>query len=150
MTAITRIQVETILVRRTKELLEHVGLSAAHDLGTNDDLNEPMRVALADLEIAATDVLAVSDTDLAGVADSDHNALFDLCELGMLMIIANKMTEVNERRGPISDSFSDLPERVAERIKVLAETISNKYGIGGDSSLNIGVIDLSISATLPS
>ena len=125
-------------------------MSAAHDLGTNDDLNEPIRTALADLEIVAVDVLAVSDTDLAGVADEDHNALFDLCEFNVLRIVANKMTEVDERRGPISDSYSDLPERVAERIAALAKEINDKYGIGGDSSPNVGVIDLSISATLPS
>lgn len=149
MAALTRIQVETILVGRTYDLLSHVNLSTAHDLGTNDDLNEPIRVALADLEIIAADVLAVTDTDLAGVADADHNTLFDLCELAMLTTVLNKMTEVNERRGPISDSFSQLPERVAKRIMTLTKAISDKYGIGGDSSLTIGVIDLAISATLP-
>ena len=137
--AITRANVESMLIRRVGQLFSLIGLDGTTVDGTNVDLNDPIASALLRLDYAVADITVVADIDLAAVSTDDYQAVLDLAELRALESWLGNNTLVNFRLGPRSESFSDLLKTTEARVARLKEYIPVRYGLE-ETSLTIGRI----------
>jgi len=128
--AITRINVETILVARVGALMTEANLDGVTVDGTNTDLNDPIGVALREMGESVADISDVADADLSGVAEADYNELLDRAELRTLESIEGNYTLVDITTGPRSERLSQLMASTQIRKQQLMDRIEAQYGIG--------------------
>ncbi|KPK91511.1 MAG: hypothetical protein AMJ88_13465 [Anaerolineae bacterium SM23_ 63] len=128
---ITRTNVETIIVARVGALmrLEGIDLDGTTVDGTNEDLNDPIGVALRSMGESVADISSVSDADLEVVAEADFNELLDRTELRTLETIESNFKLVDISTGPRSEKFSQMISFVQARKKQLIDRIEKEYGI---------------------
>lgn len=127
--AITRVNVETVLVARLGALMEEAGL-AVTILGANADLNDPICVALRKMGESVADISDVADADLDGVAEADYNELLDRAELRTLETIEGNYVLVDITTGPRSEKLSQLMASTQVRKTQLLDKIREEYGVG--------------------
>lgn len=139
--ALTRANVEAILIRRVGKLLTAADLNGTTMDGMNADLNDPIGYAVRRLGGTVASVVQVVDADLAGIASDDYDQLFDLAELRTLETIAGNLDDVDITLGPRSESLSQLASQVDKRIEKLAEKVQRIYGVDV-GTLSAGVIGL--------
>lgn len=139
--ALTRANVENVLIRRCGKKMTAAGLDGTTVLGSNLDLNDPIAEALLTMEQSIGNVASVSDADLAGVASEDYGQLFDLAELRVLKSIAGNLDVVDFSLGPRRESLSQLSAQVEQAITRLEKAIQVKYGIGL-GTLNADIVSL--------
>lgn len=139
--ALTRANVEAILIRRVGKLLTAADLNGTTMDGMNADLNDPIGYAVRRLGGTVASVVQVVDADLAGIASDDYDQLFDLAELRTLETIAGNLDDVDITLGPRSESLSQLASQVDKRIEKLAEKVQRTYGVDV-GTLSAGVIGL--------
>lgn len=137
--AITRANVEIMLIRRVGKLFSLISLDGSTVDGTNVDLNDPICSALLRLNYTVDSIIAVDDDDIASVSVDDYQALLDLAELRALENWLGNNTLVNFRLGPRSESFSDLLKTAEARVARLTAEIPIKHGLE-ESSLTMGRI----------
>lgn len=144
---VTATQFRTVLIRRCGRKLAYAGMDSATVVGTNLDLVDPMREALASLGLAAADVSDVTDDDLAAVADHQQPQLLDVGELRCLeSILGNRA--LGDRKALDSEYFdgrfyAHLELTVSRRRNELRD----QYGYGL-APLTSGVFDLGFAATI--
>jgi hypothetical protein len=138
--ALTRANVETILVKRCGALMTAAGLATTY-AGANADLNDPIGYAIRKCGGAVASVAAVADSDLAGISADKYDQLLDLAELRTLESIVGNLDDVNITVGPHSEQLADLSARVQKRIETKRAEIQKEYGIGA-GALEAGVIGL--------
>lgn len=141
--ALTRAQVELVMVKRLSKLLDVAGLSTTTD-GENDDLNDGIGFAVRQLGGTVANITHVGDSDLIGIAVGDYDALLDLAELRTLETIVNQFDKVDIRVGPLSTDYSDWADRAQKRLDAKRAQVLGQYGIGG-SQMEAGVITLDIT-----
>ena len=107
---ITRYQVEQILSRRIGGYLTVASMTS--DSGVNPWLTDPLRWALTAMGYTTASYTAVTDSDLAGVADARIGALLDLTELRALEAVYSNLTAVSNRAVPLQDDYNDLARRL--------------------------------------
>ena len=125
--ALTRAQAEFVLMRRLSGIYGEAGL-ATTEAGTNEDLNEPLRVALDALGYSVADVTSVADTDLDDLPSSKYNQFFDLAELRALENVEGQLTLVTTKTGPFEQRFSDLLNHVREVREERQAKYEKQYG----------------------
>ena len=127
--ALTRANVETILVSRTSKYLSAVGMSTVVN-GTNTDLSDPIGYAIRQLGFDVSDVTSVSDSDLSGISNDDYDQLFDIAELRTLQNIQGNFTLVDIKIGPRGEALSDLNAALDKIVARKEKRIKDIYGVG--------------------
>lgn len=127
--AITREQLDTIMVRRIGSLLTECNMDGTTTDGTNTDLVEPLRWALAQAGYSTASIVDVTNTDLLSVATTDLDKLLDLFELRCLESASTKFTNVDEVAGPRERKYSQLGRRLADLINDKSKLIESEHGI---------------------
>lgn len=138
---ITRTQVERILVRRCGLMMTAAGLDGVTINGTNDDLDDPIGVALRASGLSVADISAVSDADLAAVTDDLIDQVLDIAELRALQNVEGNFDQVDITIGPRSESLNQIAAQLKPKIERLEMRISRLYNIGL-GALSAGVIGL--------
>ena len=139
--SLTRIKVETILIRRLGGLLTEAELDGTSTDGGNLDLNDPIGWAIRQCSGTVTNFTTVSDADLASVSSADYDKLLDLAEYRTLQSISGNLAVVDIQVGPRRESLSQLVERIEARIARKLKQIQTDYGFGL-GTLEAGVIGL--------
>ena len=139
--ALTRANVETLLIRRCGKLLAAAGLDGTTITGANGDLNDPLGWAIRQCGGTVASIVAVADVDLASVAADDYDQLFDLAELRALESILGNLDVVTQTVGGRSENLSDLAARVQTRLTEKRALVERQYGVGV-GALQTGVIGL--------
>lgn len=127
--ALTRANVEQVLVKRTGALLEKADLAVTFT-GSNDDLNDPIGWALRQAGYTVADITAVANSDLSSVTTADTDKLLDLAELRTLETILGNIPAVDVKLGPRAESLSQLAKQVQDKISRLQKRLADDYGIG--------------------
>ncbi|HMN11834.1 MAG TPA: LytR C-terminal domain-containing protein [Bellilinea sp.] len=139
--AITRAQVDLILIRRCGAMLAAADLDGTTVDGSNYDLADPVASALRNLGFAVSDPTTVTDSDLGAVDSDTLPALLDLAELRTLETVLGNLDEVDIRLGQRDEKFSQLADRLEKRITRLSEKVAREHGLGG-GSMQAGAIGL--------
>jgi hypothetical protein len=128
--ALTRANVEAILIRRLGGIFEAVGLDGATVDGSNEDLNDPIGWALRQLGKPTADPTAVSDADVAAVGADDYDALFDLAEWRALETAHGAAVDlVDLTTGPRTERLSDIATAIERKAARLREALAAR-GLG--------------------
>lgn len=138
--AITRANIETILIRRAGKILTAVGLDGTTVSGTNIDLNDPIGFSLRNLGYSVASITNVSDADLAGAGDDEIDQLLDVAELRLLENALQNFDQVTVTVGPRTEDLSDLRDGLEKTITRKREYVSSQYGSG--ATLEAGAISL--------
>lgn len=141
---ITRSEAERVLVNRCGALLTVAGLNGVTNDGSNDDLNDPIGVALRTLGYSVASISKVQDSDLASLADADLDKFLDVAELRTLQSVLGNLDKVDIDAGPFSAKYGQLPRQLERRIDRLQEKLEVEYGLGA-SVLDIDVINLNFA-----
>lgn len=128
--ALTRANVEALLVKRIGPIFEEVSLDGTTVDGTNADLNDPIGWAVAGMDETVDDRTTVDDEDIARVAAADYNQFLDLAELRSLQTALNAYLYVDIKTGPRSESLSQLGERIGKIIDRKLASMEKDYGYG--------------------
>jgi len=138
--AITRAQVETMLVARLEAWLTEAAQPVTHS-GSNAALNDPIGFAARRLGASVADVTNVADSDLSAIATDDYDALFDLAEWRALSNLARQLAKVDVTAGPLSQKYSQLRDAVTQAAEAKRTEIEADYGFGAPqlTSGNIGL-----------
>jgi hypothetical protein len=145
--AVTRANVEAILVRRLGALLTEAGLDGTTVSGSNLDLSDPIGWAVRKLGGSVANVVSVADADLAGIGADDYDQLFDLAEFRALESVSNHLVQVDLQVGPRSEKFSQLMAAVEGRLARKRKQLEVDYGFGL-GTLEAGVVALDFMENL--
>jgi hypothetical protein len=138
--AITRANVEAILVKRSSKRMAFVGMEVT-TAGANADLNDPISGALRQCGVTPANIASVADSDLAALETDLVDKLLDLAELRLLQSIYGNLDAVDTKSGPRSDSYSQFGDQLEKAIARLEGKVMSLYGVGA-GSLETGVISL--------
>lgn len=139
--ALTRASVEAILVHRCRRMLTAAGLDGTTVDGSNADLNDGIGWAIRQLGGTVASIGAVSDSDLAAIAESDTDALLDLAELRALENALGNLDLVDIKEGPEQQALGQIGVRLERAIARKRAQIERDHGIGL-GTITAGVIDL--------
>jgi hypothetical protein len=139
--AITRANVEVILIRRCGGLLTAAGLDGTTVTGTNVDLNDPIGYGIRFVGGAVTAITLVADADLSGISADDYDALLDAAEVRALESVLGNLDDVNIKVGQLEEDRSDLAERVQKTLERKRTQLERTYGLGV-STLEAGMMTL--------
>lgn len=140
--ALTRANIETILVSRCKKRMEFVGFAVTVS-GNNTDLNDPIFTALQQMGITPANISNVADSDLTTV--TDITKLCDLAEVRLLENILGNSDKVTLQAASGTEHFSDANDALEKLIARKQASIQNKYGVGV-GSLQSGKVSLSFQS----
>ena len=136
--AITRVQAETLLVKRLGPLMTAAAMDGATVDGTNADLNDPLGRAVRRLSGTVADPTSVADADLATVSSENTDALLDLAELRALNSVLGNLTLVDTRVGPREQKYDQLRQAVRARIGRLEQALGDHLA----AELVAGVVEM--------
>jgi hypothetical protein len=143
--AYTIVQIETLMLRRTKAILTEVAFET-DATGTNPDMADPISFALLLMDIEPGDITVPVDADLITLTADNITQLLDLTEYRLLLNIAQNFDDVDVRIGHRQEEFSQLANRIIMRTDRLRTHLRTSYGYGrGD--LEGGVIDLDFDSS---
>jgi len=127
--AITRANVETILVKRLGPALTKAGM-ATTVAGSNADLNDPIGWAARQCGLTVASLTAVADSDLSGLASSGYDKLLDLAEYRTLETVIQNLDDVDVKLGPRDEKFSQLANQLQKRLEAMLDKLKADYGYG--------------------
>lgn len=142
--ALTRAQVEAVLVSRCKKRMEFVGFAITFT-GENADLNDPIFNALQAMGITPANIASVADSDLVTV--TDITKLCDLAEVRLLENILGNSDKVTLQAASGTEHFSDATTALEKLIERKQADIQKRYGIGLGATTT-GKRKLSFQATV--
>lgn len=146
--SLTRASVESVLIRRCGRLLTAAGLDGTTGSGSNADLVDPISWAVRQLGLAVATLGSLSDSDLAGVATDDLDALLDLAELRCYESALGNLDVVDVSVGPERESLGQLGTRLESLIERKRAAIQRTHGIGA-ATLTGGTIRLGFQQRTP-
>lgn len=137
--ALTRANVESLLIRRVGLLFTELSLDGTTVAGSNADLNDPIGYAIRQCGQTVDDPTVVDDADVARVSDTDK--LLDIAELRALETAHTAAVGmVTIAVGPRREHLSDMATRLEDLVKRKQETNAAVYG-SGQQLLVAGVFD---------
>ena len=146
--AITRANIEAIMINRMGATLTACGLDGATVDGTNPAMVDPIGSGLRALGLQPASYVAITDSDLTGVDNSDIDTLLSLIELRLTENAIGNLTRVDITFGPHAEKFDQLRqglERAAAKIrKALAAKGVDVAGQAG--TLTAGTINMGYQA----
>jgi len=127
--AVTRANVEYILVARVGALMTKASLDGTTVDGSNTDLADPIAWAL---QTAGYDVADITNPDTAEVALAldDILEVSALAELRTLENILGNLDDVDTSVGPRDEKLSQLAEQVQRRLDWFSERVEQLWGHG--------------------
>src|SRR5512139_1577622 len=142
--ALTRANVESILLRRCGTTLEKAGLNYQTEAGDNEDLNDPIGYAVRLCGGTVSSAAEVTDTDVATVATEDTDAFLDVAEYRLLETVYNTVLDlVDTTSGPQRQNLSQWAAAIAAKVQRLEAKIADRYDIDfGGTVITSGVVDL--------
>jgi len=126
--ALTRAQVESILVRRCSNYMKAAEMDGETIQGTNADLNDPIGVAIRACDGTTTLPSNVVDADLVAIDVADYDKLFDIAELRILESVLSQYDKFGLKVGPRSEYQSQLVERLEPKLKRMQKRAELMYG----------------------
>lgn len=144
--ALTRANIEAILVRRCGGRLAAAGLDGTTVSGANADLSDPIRAALRQLGYSVASAASVADSDLASVAAADEEQLIDLAELRALESALGNLDTVDITAGPRQERLGQLADQLERLIARKTTFLRQRYGIGA-ATISAGAIGLGFQET---
>lgn len=146
--AITRAQVEQILIRRCGKKLALVGLDGVTQDGSNTDLSDPIASTLAILGLAVANVALVADADLVAVQACQAGALVDIAELRVLESVLGNWDQADQMADTDnSQSLGKLYDSLEKTVARKRLQLQRQYGFGV-GELTAGVYDLGFAETV--
>ncbi len=140
--ALTRANIEAVLVRRCGRLLTAAGLDSTTISGANADLNDPIGWAIRQCAGTVASLVLVADTDIATVAESDLDKLLDLAELRTLESIQENNDLVDIQSDDQRKAWAALGTRLELIIARKRASVARIYGTL-QGTLTAGTINLS-------
>ena len=136
--AVTRANVETILVARVGPLMTKASLDGTTVDGTNADLADPIAWAL---RVAGYTTADVSDPTTAEVAaaEDDIDEVLALSELRSMENTLGNLDDVDTAVGPRDEKLSQLAAQLEKMIKFKRVVLEKSYGYGA-SALTTGTL----------
>ena len=144
--ALTRAQVDVILLKRAAHLMLAAELDGTTDDGTNPDLVDPIASTLLLLEYSVADLSEVTDEDLAPVIVDDYSALFDLSELRLLQNILGNLMVTDYGLGPRSEKLGQIRDGLIKRLQQMDDLLE-EYGIRRAMKTDMLIFDISEHTT---
>ena len=135
----TRTQAETVLIARCGKLMTACGIDGTTVNGTNASLTDPLAWALRQSGYSPAAFGAVTNTDLAGVQDSDIDKLIDLAEMKALENALGNFDATDISVGPRSESYDQIRAGIEKILTRKQASIMRLYGVG-IGTLEAGVI----------
>jgi hypothetical protein len=126
--AVTRANVEAILVQRAGPLMTKAGM-ATTIVGTNANLNDPIGWGVRQAGGTVAVYSLVTDADLATVDSADTDKMLDFAELRLLKNILTNISLVDTQVGSRRESLSQLARQLENRIKTFTEELEDTYGL---------------------
>lgn len=141
---LTRANVESILIKRTGQLLAAIGLDGTTADGTNTDLNDPIGYAVRGCGGTVSNFVLVADADITTVAESDYDKLLDIAELRTMQNVLGNWdlvdTKIGERDEKWSQSANALEKAVARKQKYVEDMYDFGY-----AELSTAIINLNFA-----
>lgn len=128
--ALTRADVESVIVSRVGSLMTQAGLDGTTIDGTNADLNDPIGWAVRQLGYTVADITSVADTDIDDVGAADYDKLLDHAEYRALLNIDGNLTLVDTKVGPRSESLNQLRAGVEKLLEAKKAQLVEDYDYG--------------------
>ena len=125
--ALTRAQVETVLIKRCGQLMAQAELEIT-TAGSNSDLNDPIGYALRRIGLMPANISNISDSDFVLLNTDDLDKLFDIAELRTLKNIQGNLTMVDTTTGPLTEKLSQLGASLEKQITRVENKIAEEYG----------------------
>lgn len=138
--ALTRAGVENVLIRRCGALMTWANLDGVTVDGTNEDLADPIWLALTDCEVTPAALTPV-DGDFATLATADNARFLAIAELRCLETVWGNIAEVTEKMGTDQQSWNEAKRELRQRLGDLRSDLARKYGYG-EGSLGSGTFRL--------
>ena len=138
--ALTRANIETILVKRTSKLMVFVGMDGTTVDGTNADLDDPIGVAIRDCGGSVDNFTDVDDDDITTVDSAKYDQLIDIAEYRLLNSILGNFDKYGLKVGPRSGYQSQVREGVEVRLKQMRKDLEAKYGYNAPTP-SVGYIE---------
>ena len=130
---ITRVNAETILIKRCGATLTAVGLDGTTIDGSNTDINDPLWDSLRRLGYTVTNISSVNDADIASVSTDDERAFLDVAELRLLESAYNAaIALVDVSVGPRRESLSQLAANIDKAVTRKREQVQAEHGLTGN------------------
>ena len=126
--ALTVVQAETILLKRTSKLLTALSMDGTTVTGDNPDLVDPMGYAIRQMGGTVATITDVIDADLAGITDYDK--FLDLAELRTLQNAYGNFALIDVSIGPRDEKWSSLGALLDKMITRKEDRIKELYGLG--------------------
>lgn len=139
--ALTRANVEVILIDRAGPLMAEAGLDGTTEDGTNANLNEPIGWGIRQAGGTTDSVTAVDDDDVSTIGSDDYDKLFDLAEYRLLWNIRGSWANVDLSVGPRRESYSQFAKMLDKSIADKREQIQQDYNLL-QGTIEAGVITL--------
>lgn len=130
--ALTRANVEAILIRRVGKRMTQAALDGTTNTGANADLNDPIGWAVRKAGYTVDDISAVDNDDVARISTADIDKFLDLAEYRALQSILGNSTDVDTRvwTHGHEEKLSDLAEQLEKLIARKEKQIARDHGIG--------------------
>jgi hypothetical protein len=142
--ALTRANVELILVARVGTLLTAVGLDGTTVDGTNTDLNDPIGYGIRQTGGTVDSAVLVDDTDVARIGESDYDELLDKSEYRTLLSIQGNFVLIDTKIGPRDEKWSSLGNNLDKLIAAKKKMIDSMYLIS-EWSLAADIVEFDFS-----
>ena len=136
---ITLQQVETVLVGRAQKIMVLVGFSVM-TVGTNEDLTDPISMALRKVGVTVADITAPTNDELALVPEAKVDQFLDLAELRLWQNLLGSLDLVDTTALSRSEAWGQIAKQIQTKIDRLTERITTAYVVPG--TLTGGVISL--------
>ena len=127
--AVTRANVETVLVARLGPLMTKAGMDGTTADGTNTDLADPIAWGLRQAGYSVADITNPTTAEVALALD-DIDEVVDLAELRTLENILGNLDDVDTAVGPRDEKLSQLAAQVQELIALKQASNEGLYGHG--------------------
>lgn len=122
--SLTRADLEGLVVGRLGPLMEAASLGVSIT-GSNSSLSDPMARATRDVGGTTADYTTVTTAELAAIAASDYDDLFNLSEYRTLQTIIGNLDDVDITAGPRSEKLSQLTAQAERKLKRLETLLTS-------------------------
>ncbi len=127
---LTLASVDTVLVGRLRGKLASLSLSVLVD-GTNPDLMDSIRKALAWVGVVPADPALVTDADLAPIpAGGPTERFLDAATLELLYVMLGQCVDVDQMLDSEQQMLSQVARQIEAMIKMLEARLLKPYGPG--------------------
>jgi len=127
--AVSRANVETVLVYRLGPLLTKAGQDGTTVDGTNVNLATPIGWALRMAGYSTASIASPTTAEVA-LAEDDIDEVLDLAEMRTLEDILGNLDDVDTSVGPRDEKLSQLAAQVEKKLKLVQDRLAGLYDHG--------------------